>query len=189
MTRTTQVGYARVSTTEQETALQVDALRRAGVRRIVLEHRSGATLAKRPKLQELLLTIQPGECLTVYKLDRLARSLRDLLSIIERLSDRGASFRSLTEPIDTTTPAGRLMLSMLGAVAEFERSLIRERSIAGQKAAIQRGAVVGRPSTIDPRAQRRVLAMYATGRYTMQALATAEGVSVSAIKRLLYRSR
>src|SRR6185312_1862423 len=96
-----------------------------------------SSVGSRPELQRLLSTIRPGHRVVVYKLDRLARSLKDLLNILDRLERAGAGFRSLTEPIDTHTPAGRLMLQVLGSVAEFERSLIRERVVSGQLAAIR----------------------------------------------------
>jgi len=142
------VGYARVSTNEQETRLQVDALKRFGVRRVFWEKGSG--VGPRPELHRVLLLLKPGDVLVVWKLDRVARSLQDLLRVMETLRERGCSFRSLTEPVDTTTSMGRLVLQILGAVAEFERSLIRERSIAGQVAAMQRGVVWGgRPALLS----------------------------------------
>lgn len=155
------VGYARVSTTEQETSLQIDALRRAGVRRIFTEKTS--SVGRRPELQRLLASLCAGDVVVVYKLDRLARSLKDLLGIIDRLEAAGAGFKSLTEPIDTSSPAGRLMVQILGSVAEFERSLIRERSLAGQVAAIQRGAVIGRPRKLTPEQSRRVYELWKSG--------------------------
>lgn len=155
------VGYARVSTIDQDTDLQLRALKRAGVRKIHQEKTS--SVGQRPELHRLLASIAPGDVLTVYKLDRVARSLKDLLSILERLEAAGAGLRSLTEPIDTHTPAGRLMLQMLGAVAEFERSLIRERAIAGQIAAIARGRWPGRPPALTERQRAQVARWWAKG--------------------------
>ena len=137
------VGYARVSTQQQDNALQLEALKRAGVRRVVQEKRSGG--AARPLLDGLLLRLQPGDVLVVYKIDRLARSLVDLLHILDRIRAAGASFRSLTEPLETATPVGRMMIQLLGAVAEFERAVIRERCEAGRLAARERGVQFGRP--------------------------------------------
>lgn len=154
-------GYARVSTSEQETSLQIDALRRSGVRRIYTEKTS--SIGKRPELQRLLSVLKAGDVVVVYKLDRLARSLKDLLGIIDRLESLGAGFKSLTEPIDTSSPAGRLMVQVLGAVAEFERSLIRERSIAGQVAALERGAVIGRPRKLTHEQCRQVYDLWKLG--------------------------
>lgn len=178
-------GYARVSTSEQETALQIDALNRAGADVIFSEKTS--SVGKRPQLQILLKTLVRGDVLVVYKLDRLARSLTDLLRIIETLQATEIGLKSLTEPIDTTSPVGRLMLQIVGAFAEFERNLIRERSIAGQRAAVARGAVVGRPSLLSVDRQQVVLKRYSTGYYTMASLAAFEGVSISVIKRTIYK--
>lgn len=181
------IGYARVSTLDQETDLQFDALRKAGVRKIYSEKVSG--VSARPQLQKLLGELKGGDELVVYKLDRLARSLRDLLSIIERLSTMSCEFRSLTEPIDTSTPAGMLMLQMLGAVAQFERSLIRERSIAGQVAAMQRGVHCGRPRSISSGIEADIVRMYqARGNwYTLASLAIVFDVHQSTVKRAVYR--
>lgn len=139
-------GYARVSTVQQDTALQMAAFRAAGVRRVIEETASGAR--ERPQLERLLSRLRVGDVLVVYKLDRLARSLVDLMRIIEAVRSRGAAFRSLTEPLDTASPAGRLLLQMLGAVAEFERAVIRERCQAGRVAARERGVRFGRPPTL-----------------------------------------
>src|SRR6267378_4698504 len=124
------IGYARVSTNEQDTSAQAAALKAAGCERIYRENASGGRW-DRPELNRLLDQLRKGDVLVVWKLDRLSRSLRDVLTIMERLSDGGAGFRSLTEAIDTTTPAGRMMMQMVGAFAEFERAMIRERTQAG----------------------------------------------------------
>lgn len=143
-------GYGRVSGNRQDTALQLDAFRHAGIRKPVTEKWS--SIGARPKLRELLAKLQAGDEIVVWKLDRLGRSLQDLLEILDGIQRKGAMFRSLTEPIDTRTAAGKLMYSVLGAVAEFERAMIRERSIAGQVAAIKRGIVVGgRPKKLGAR--------------------------------------
>lgn len=141
------VGYARVSTVDQDTALQVAALRTAGVSRIFEEKVSG--VAVRPSLQRALYSLRAGDTFLVYKVDRVARSLADLLRVVDRVSAAGASFRSLTEPIDTSTPVGRMMLQLLGSFAEFERSVIRERCAAGRVAARARGVQMGRPRKVD----------------------------------------
>lgn len=141
------VGYARVSTQEQDTALQVDAFTVAGVRRVHQEKLSAS--AARPELTRLLYTLRRGDTLVVYKIDRLARSLSDLLRLLARLEAMGVSFRSLTEPIDTATPVGRMMLQILGSFAEFERSMIRERCAAGRAAAVARGVRIGRPRKVE----------------------------------------
>lgn len=143
-----QYGYARVSTRHQETALQLDALKAAGVTLIYQEKAS--SVGPRPKLKECLATLKPGDVLVFYKLDRVARSLKDLLAIIEQVETAGACMKSLTEPLDTTTPIGSFVLQILGAVAQLERSIIRQRSIAGQVAAAKRGVTFGRPKALTP---------------------------------------
>lgn len=142
-----QWGYARVSTSSQDTALQLDAFHRAGVIRIVEDKVSG--MAYRPMLSRLMYLLRRGDVLVVYKVDRLARSLADLLRLVSRIEALGASLRSLTEPIDTGTPVGRMMLHLLGCFAEFERGVIIERATAGRDAARARGVRFGRPRKID----------------------------------------
>jgi DNA invertase Pin-like site-specific DNA recombinase len=137
-------GYARVSTDDQSPALQLAALKRAGCKIVFKdEGLSGATI-KRPALSRCLKTLQPGDTLTVWKLDRLGRSLRDLITMLDDLRARGVKFRSLTETIDTDTPTGRAMWQMIGVLAELERCLISERTRAGVKAAQRRGVKFGR---------------------------------------------
>ncbi|MDO9094587.1 MAG: recombinase family protein [Rubrivivax sp.] len=140
-------GYARVSTDGQELASQVSALRNSGVRRPVVETASGA--AGRPRLELLLARLRPGDVLLVCRVDRLARSLSDLLRVIEAVRAAGAALRSLTEPIETITPVGRLLVQLLGAFAEFERGVIRERCEAGRVDARARGVRFGRPRLFD----------------------------------------
>jgi len=137
----------------------------------------------------LLSKLTKSDCLIVYKLDRLARSLKDLLGIIEQLEQIGCGFRSLTEPIDTTNPAGRLMLNILGSVAEFERSLIRQRTMAGQLAARERGVHCGRPRSLPLETEALVVSQYAggCGGYTLDGLASIYQVHPSVIKRAVYR--
>ena len=178
-------GYARVSSSEQETTLQIDALNRAGVDEIVQEKTS--SVGKRLQLRKLITILTKHDQLIVYKLDRLARSLKDLLTIIEQLEKIGCGFRSLTEPIDTVSPAGKLMLNILGSVAEFERSLIRQRSMAGQEAARKRGVHCGRPRTFPPESELLIFNMYQSGNYTLHGLGIAFDVHPSVIKRIVYR--
>lgn len=141
------IGYARVSTQEQNTDLQLAALRRAGAELVFEEKRSA--VKQRPELDALLREVRRGDVVLVYKVDRLARSLWHLLFILRRLERTGAALRSLTEPFDTSTPMGRLFLQMLGSFAEFERSVIRERCAAGRAQARQRGVKFGRPRSFD----------------------------------------
>jgi DNA invertase Pin-like site-specific DNA recombinase len=153
------VGYARVSTEDQGTDPQRDELLAAGCAAVHEEHASGADRS-RPALTHLLRDIRPGETLVVVRLDRLARSVSHLLAVIEQLEAKGAHFRSLRDPIDTTTPQGMFSLQVLGAVAQLERALIAERTKAGLQAARRRGRVGGNPGlrARDPGAIRKVRA-------------------------------
>lgn len=139
--------YARVSTVDQDPRLQLDALNKGRADRIWQERRSAAD--DRPELEAMLCALRPGDEVIVWKLDRLARNLLGLLDIIERIASSGASIRSITEPIDTSTPLGRMMLQLLGSFAEFERSMIRERCAAGIQAAKDRGVRFGREPYLD----------------------------------------
>jgi DNA invertase Pin-like site-specific DNA recombinase len=137
------IGYARVSTEDQNPDLQLTALKRAERGKIFTETATG-TNAKRPALAKCLKALKAGDALTVWKLDRLGRSLRDLIALLDDLKARGVAFRSLTEAIDTETPTGRAMWQMVGILAELERSLIQERTKAGRAAAVARGVRMGR---------------------------------------------
>jgi DNA invertase Pin-like site-specific DNA recombinase len=141
------IGYARVSTTDQKAELQVDALTAAGCDRVFTDKASGS-LASRLQLDRMLDQLRPGDVVVVWRLDRLGRSLKNLIAMVEDLAERGVGFRSLTESIDTTTANGKLFFSIMGALAEFERELIRERTLAGLEAARARGRVGGRPPKI-----------------------------------------
>ena len=153
------IGYARVSTEEQGTDPQLDELRAAGCTTILQEHASGA-VRSRPVLTRLLREIGPGETLVVVRLDRLARSVSHLLAVIEQLEASGAHFRSLHDPVDTTTPQGMFSLQVLGAVAQLERALIAERTKAGLRTARSQGRIGGNPGlrARDPDAIRKVRA-------------------------------
>src|ERR1039457_4965010 len=142
-------GYARVSTEDQNAALQLAALNRANCDRIFQEKLSGKT-TKRPALLRCLKTVEHGDTLIVWKLDRLGRSLRDLIAMLDDLRTRDVKFQSLTEAIDTTTPTGRAMWQMIGVLAELERSLIIERTRAGMKEARRRGVKFGRKKKLSP---------------------------------------
>lgn len=142
------VGYARVSTSDQKLDLQLDALDKAGCEKTFSDTISGAK-AERPGLAEALDYVRKGDVLVVWRLDRFGRSLKDLVTRIDELQERGVGFRSLTEGIDTTSSAGRLVLHVFGALAEFERELIRERTQAGLESARARGRKGGRPPAMD----------------------------------------
>lgn len=180
------IGYARVSTTEQDTRLQLDALRRAGVNDIYTEQCSG--VGPRPALKQCLRDIRPGQILVVWKIDRIARSLGDLLQILDRLQKLGVGLRSLTEPIDTSSAIGEFMLQILGAVAQLERSMIRERVIAGQVAAIQRGQRHGRPKKLTEEQQADVIARMERKEKAAQ-VARLYGVDRTVISRIWYQAK
>lgn len=180
------VGYARVSTLDQDTALQRDALERAGVRRIFVE--SGSGVGPRPQLQIALGTLVAGDTLVVWKLDRVARSLSDLLAIQARLKGVGACIRSLTEPLDTTSPFGEFTFQVLGAVAQLERSMVRERVMAGQAAARARGKVWGKPRSIPDDDVREIVRMWRSGSYLQHELALMWGVSLSCLRDTIHRA-
>ncbi|SPK73203.1 Resolvase domain protein [Cupriavidus taiwanensis] len=181
------VGYARVSTQEQEFHSQIDALRTAGVDFLFSEKKSGGSTNKRPELELMLSRLRPGDTVVVYKLDRIARSLKDLLIIIERIEAAGAEFRSLTEHLDTRSPAGKMIFQIIGAFAEFERELIRERTRAGMKAAVKRGVKLGRHRALTPQQERECIDFWLTGNYTKTSLAYRYGTHISSIKRTIKR--
>jgi DNA invertase Pin-like site-specific DNA recombinase len=147
------IGYARVSTTEQDPQLQLDALKAAGAARVFIDHASGVTAA-RPQLIAALDYLREGDTLAVWRLDRLGRSLRDLIDQVQALEQRGVGLMSVTEALDTTTASGRLTFHVFGALAEFERELIRERTHAGLEAARQQGRTGGRPTVMTAKKKR-----------------------------------
>jgi len=158
------LGYARVSKMDQQdTTAQVGALKAAGCPRVYEEKASGGRW-DRPELQRLLGHLREGDTLVVWKLDRLSRSLKDLLHILETIDAAGASFRSLTEAIDTAGPAGRMMMQMLGSFAEFERAMVGERTRAGLKAARAQGRTGGRRPKLMPDQKAEILGMIEQGR-------------------------
>jgi DNA invertase Pin-like site-specific DNA recombinase len=142
------IGYARVSTEEQCLDLQLTALKRAGCDTILSDHGASGSKFDRPGLNDALATLQPGDALVVWRLDRLGRSLSHLVEVVGDLGQQGIEFVSLTECIDTRSPTGMLMFHMIAALAEFERSLISERTRAGMAAARARGAKIGRPKAV-----------------------------------------
>lgn len=175
------VGYARVSTQDQNCEMQIEQLQRVGCLHIFSENTS--SIGKRPELQKAIASLRAGDVLVVYKLDRLARSLKDLLQIMDRLKRRQAGFKSLTEPIDTTSPIGVMILQILGSVAEFERSLICERSIAGQKNAKDKGKHCGRKPEFSQEQAQRALELRSAGA-TYAEVFSSTGVGISQQKRL-----
>jgi DNA invertase Pin-like site-specific DNA recombinase len=183
------LGYARVSKGEvQDTRMQETALRTAGVERIFTERASGGRW-DRPQLHRLLDQLRPGDVVVVWKLDRLSRSLKDLLHLMEQIADAGAGFRSVTEAIDTTTPAGRMLMQMVGSFAEFERAMIRERTQAGLTAARARGRIGGRRPKLHASQQTEIVAMVTSGRKTQADAARLFNVHPATVSRLLATHR
>jgi DNA invertase Pin-like site-specific DNA recombinase len=183
------LGYARVSKGDDQTnALQVRALRAAGCRRIFEEAASGGRW-DRPDLHRPLDQLREGDVVVVWKLDRLSRSLKDVLHIMERIAVAGAGFRSLTESVDTTTPAGRMMMQMVGAFAEFERAMIRERTSAGLAAARAEGRVGGRRPKLDAAKRREVAESVISGRKTGAEMARLFGISQPTVSRIVAQHR
>lgn len=148
------IGYARVSTTDQNPQLQIDDLEQAGCKQIYQDRISGSKKS-RPELEACLKSLRPGDTLVIWRLDRLARSLRDLIEIVDSLKERGIGVRSLNDPIDTTSAAGELIFHIFGSLAQFERRLIQERVQAGLQSARKRGRIGGRPKKLNDDQVRR----------------------------------
>ena len=180
------LGYARVSTTDQDAQLQHDALTAAGCYRIFTDTASGA-LQTRPELDKLLDQLRPGDTLVVWRLDRLGRSIRHLIDQLSELQDRGIEFRSLQENIDTTTSGGRLVFHIFASLAEFERDLITERTNAGLAAARARGRVGGRPPSLTGDKLTTARKLYDQQDLTVAQIGNILGVSRSTIYRALRR--
>jgi len=182
------VGYARVSTLDQKSALQTDALTVVGCERIFTEKASGAQ-RDRPELKAALAYLRQGDTLVVWKLDRLARSMRQLIETVEDLQARGIELRSLTESIDTATSGGRLVFHIFGALAEFERAVIRERTNAGLQAARDRGKNGGRPKTLGAKDLAVAKAMLADPEISVEEVAARLKVSLATLYRYLPGGR
>jgi DNA invertase Pin-like site-specific DNA recombinase len=177
-------GYARVSTRDQDLAAQNTELRAAGCAKVFREKVSGAKTADRPELAKALRRLDRGDVLVVTRLDRLARSTRDLLNILAAIGERGADFKSLKDTwADTTTPHGRLMLTVLGGLAEFERELIRARTGEGRKRAQDRGVRFGRPCKLTPYQREEAIQRLKAGE-TQTDVARTYNLSISTVCRL-----
>ncbi len=177
------IGYARVSTQDQHLTIQNELLTEAGCERIYQEKVSGAKRA-RPELQRLLDSLRTGDIVLIWRLDRLARSTRDLLEITETIEKAGAQFKSIAEPwADTTSPTGKLLMTFFAGLGEFERELIRERTSAGRKHAIERGVKFGRPLRLSEEQKELAYRLLEEGKSTRQ-VADTFGVHVSTIYRL-----
>lgn len=176
------LGYARVSTDDQKLDAQIDALAATGAERIYAERISGSK-RQRPELDRLLDQLREGDVVVVTKYDRLARSLRDLLEIVESIGQRGAGFRSLAEDIDTTTPAGRLIFHVFASIAQFERERISERTREGLEAAKKRGRVGGRPPALTEAQKIEVRKMRADPARSVSEIAALFRVSTNTVRR------
>ena len=177
------IGYARVSTQDQHLDLQLKALKKAECRKIFREKLSGFQ-CQRPEFQRLLDQLRPGDTVIVWKLDRLARSTRDLLNTMETIHEAGAKFQSLSEPwANTTTHVGKMIMTVFAGIAEFERDLIRERTSAGREAAKQRGVRFGRPRKMNPEQARLACQLLAEGK-AVQEIARTFNVHAATIYRL-----
>jgi DNA invertase Pin-like site-specific DNA recombinase len=182
------IGYARVSTQEQDAHAQITALKTVGCEQIFQEKASGGRW-DRPELHRLLGQLRRGDVVVVWKLDRLSRSLKDLLLTLEKIEGAGADFQSLTEAIDTATPAGRMMMQIVGSFAEFERAMLRERTQRGLAAARQEGRVGGRRPKLTQQQQREIVVLVTSGQKTGADAARLFRVHPSTVVRLLARHR
>ncbi|HAN49841.1 MAG TPA: resolvase [Amoebophilaceae bacterium] len=181
------IGYARVSTEDQNLSLQIDALKKAGCQKIYQEKIS-STKAKRPALEELLSHLRAGDTLIVWKLDRLGRSLTELIGLITKFSEHQINFKSLNENIDTITPTGQLVFHIFCALAEFERELIRQRTLAGLQAARARKQVLGRPKGLSKASQQKAQAaasLYRDGALAVRAICDHLHISSPTLYRYL----
>jgi len=181
------LGYARVSTREQELALQLDALNKAGCEQIFEEKLSGAT-KERPQLQKLLVQLREGDVLVIWKLDRLARSLQDLVTLVEQIREKGAALHSLNDQIDTSTAQGKFTFHLFAALSEFERDIIRERTKAGLIAARARGRQGGRPRGLSKKAQYTAIIaekLYKEGKLTVKEICEQLSIAKSTLYQYL----
>ncbi|MDD2467407.1 MAG: recombinase family protein [Desulfobulbus sp.] len=181
------IGYARVSTQDQETAAQIAALEQAGCERIFQEKASGGRW-DRPELHRLMEHLRKGDVLVVWKLDRLSRSLKDVLALMEKINQAGAGFRSLTEAIDTTTPAGRMMMQIVATFAEFERAMLRERTRKGLEQARSQGRIGGRRPKLKPHQQDEITRSVQSGQKTAADAARLFNIHPSTVSRLLRKN-
>ena len=177
------IGYARVSTDDQTLDLQIDALKVAGCERIYEEHASGKN-TNRPQLDICLRSMRQGDTLSVWRLDRLGRSLKDLVHVVSSLEDLGVAFESLTEKLDTSSPTGKFTFHLFSALAEFERNIIRERTNAGLKSARARGRVGGRPQSLTEDEKTMVRLLMANKENSVTSIAKQFKTSTSTIHRI-----
>lgn len=182
------IGYARVSTADQNLDLQRDALARAGCVQVYEEKMSGKTAIARPELANVLRALRAGDTLVVWRLDRLGRSLSDLVRIVDELAARNVGFESLNERIDTSSAQGRMFLAVMAAMAQFQREVIAENTAAGLKAARARGRMGGRPPKLDDRALREIKALLRDPDITVGDVAERYGVSRATLYNSIARA-
>lgn len=182
------IGYARVSTQDQNLDRQLDNLRAAGCERIFNEKMTG-TKSDRPELKTMLMTLRSGDVLVIDSFSRLSRSTKDLLQLVEQLTSMGVHLVSLKENLDTTTATGKLMLTMLSALSQFERDLIAERTVDGLKAARARGRCGGRPKLGSEKEKQQALAMYQANIMTNKEIASRFGISQRTFSRWVKESK
>lgn len=176
------IGYARISTVDQNLDLQIDALQKAGCNKIIKDEISGS-LSERPGLNKLKEILREGDELIVWRLDRLGRSLNHLIALVNEFNDNGISFHSLTESINTKSPTGKLIFHIFGALSEFERNLILERTQAGLKAARARGRLGGRPKKLDSDKRKLAVDLYESKKHSLKQICNTLGIS----KPTLYK--
>ncbi|WP_313352077.1 recombinase family protein [Paracoccus sp. (in: a-proteobacteria)] len=181
------IGYARVSTEDQKLDLQVTALRNAGCAKIFEDHGFSGSIMSRPGLDQLLAFLQPGQTLVVWRLDRLGRSLTNLVQVIDKLGKRGVAFRSLTEEVNTASSGGKLIFHIMAALAEFERTLISERTKAGMLEAKRKGQHLGRPPLLS--AKELLEASQSLKDESLPIVAAKYGVSPRTLQRHIKNKR
>jgi DNA invertase Pin-like site-specific DNA recombinase len=179
------IGYVRISTRDQSTQLQDDAMAAAGITKVFTDVGVGGSLASRPEFDKALAHLREGDTLVVWKLDRMGRNTRNVLEVIEGLTDRGVGFRSLTEGLDTSGPMGKAMLTVMAAFSELERSTMLERTYAGLEAAKAKGRVGGRPRALDAKKLALLKKLVASGDHTRADIAKMVGVSPATLYRVL----
>lgn len=182
------IGYARVSTQEQSLDRQIDALKANGAERIYQEKITG-TKASRPQLDRMLETLRAGDTLIVCDFSRLSRSTKDLISLVERLNEMGVELISIKEKLDTTTATGKMMLTMISALVQFERDILAERTMEGLKASRARGRMGGRPKAANEATKKKAIALYNANSMTNKEIADYAGVSTATLSRWIRESK
>ena len=182
------IGYARVSTHDQNLDLQKDALKNAECEKIYVDKKTGSHI-NRDGLEKAIEMLRAGDTLVVWRLDRLARSLKHLIELITQLEERKVGFKSLTESIDTTTSSGKLIFHIFGALAEFERGVIADRTLAGLAAARARGRLGGRPSKLSPKQQKHVIKLYKKKKLTTKEICHLMSISKQTLYSYITKSK